>query len=83
MKKIFSGVLRKKVIKSIKFYGKGVSELIIDIELSFGTCNSIELDSEGNVLIHMFDSKDFDISCDFDDISEEDKLKVLKVLNTI
>ena len=83
MKKIFSNVIKKKIIKSIKLHGKGVSELVIDINLSFGICNSIELDSEGNVLLHIFDENDFDIVCDFDDVSEEDILVIIKTLNTI
>lgn len=83
MKKILSNVIRKKIIKSIKYHGKGVSELVIDINLSFGVCNSIELDPEGNVLLHMFDENDFDIVCDVDDLTEEDKWLILKTLNTI
>lgn len=83
MKKILSNVLKKKIAKSIHFYGKGVSELVIDIELSFGICNSIELDSENNVILHIFDENDFDMSSDLDDLTEEDKFIILKTLNTI
>ncbi len=83
MKKILSNILKKKISKSIHYYGKGVSELLIDIELSFGICNSIELDSENNVILHMFDENDFDMSCDLDDLTEEDKFTILRTLNTI
>ena len=83
MHKILSNVIKKKITKSIHYHGKGVSELVIDISLSFGVCNSIELDSEGNVLLHMFDENDFDIVCDVDDLTEEDKWLILKTLNTI
>ena len=83
MKKILSSVLKKKVIKSINKLGNGVQELIIEIPLSFGTCDSIELDSEDGVYLHIFKEGDLDIVTNFDDISEEDQLKVIKILYTV
>lgn len=83
MKKILSMVLKKKLIKLINHHGKGVSELVIDMPLSFGTCNSIELDSENCVYIHLFKEGDLDIVCNYEDLSEEDQLLVIKLLYTI
>jgi hypothetical protein len=84
VKIILHNIIRKKTIKSIEDIGQGICEIIVDIDLSFGVCNSVEyVGSEGAIYIHIFEDDDYDIVIDFDDLSEEDKLKILKKLNTI
>jgi len=76
-------VLKRKVIKSISMLGMGLKELVFDIELSEITINSIEYNDKLNVLIlHVF-SENLDITYDFDELSENDKLKIIKILNDI
>jgi hypothetical protein len=70
MKQILGNIIKRKVINYIKRYGDGVPEVIIDISLSFGICNSIELievDNENLIYVHIFDD-DLDIISDFDDL---------------
>lgn len=83
MQKIFQNVLKKKCIKLVKMYGGSLNEIVIDITISFATINSIELDGDENLLVHIFDENDFDIFCDFSDLDESDQLTILSFLNTI
>lgn len=78
MKEIFSSVIRKKVIRLINDIGLGVSEIIIDLPLSFDTFNTIEL-SNNLIILHKFNDE-LDYTTDFDDLYDEDKLEVYKFL---
>lgn len=83
MKVIFQKVIKKKVENLIKKLGGNTLELLIEMPLSFSMCDSIEYNEKDNrIYIHIFDECDFDIICDFDDIEEEDKLKVYKILSS-
>ena len=53
MKEIFSSVIRRKVIKLINDIGLGVSEIIIDLPLSFDTFDTIELENN-TIILHKF-----------------------------
>jgi len=76
-------VLKRKVIKSISMLGMGLKELVFDIELSEITINSIEYNNELNLLIlHVFNDS-LDMVYDFDELSENDKLIIIKVLDSI
>jgi hypothetical protein len=81
MNQIFHTLLKRRVIFLINDLSANVSELIIDIDLSIGTINSIEIDKD-EIFLHIF-KEDFDFGFYFDDLSEIDKLKVFKVLKTI
>jgi hypothetical protein len=78
MKEIFSSVIRKKVIKLINDIGLGVSEIIIDLPLSFETFDTIELDNN-SITLHKF-MDELDYTTDFDYLDDEDKLEVYKLL---
>lgn len=78
MKEIFSSVIRKKVIRLINDIGLGVSEIIIDLPLSFETFNTIELNNN-IIILHKF-VDELDYTTDFDDLDDEDKLEVYKLL---
>jgi hypothetical protein len=83
MKVILQKVIRKKVETLIKRLGGSMLELLIEMPLSFSMCNSIEYNEKDNrIYIHIFDEDDFDLICDFDDIDEEDKLKVYQILSS-
>lgn len=83
MKKILDNVLKKKTIECVKKLGNGISEIIIEIELSFGNLQSIEyLKKDNKLLIHCF-YDDFDISFDYEDLDEWDKLVIYQSLKTI
>jgi hypothetical protein len=77
--------MKKKVIKIIQILGIGLTELIIDIDLSIGTFNSIEWSkSENKIWLHMFhDEEDIQISVDFDDLDKDDKYEVYTLLASI
>ena len=84
MKAVYYSLIRKKVINEVNRIGDGICEIIIDIELSFGTCNTIELeDGTDNIFIHVFEENDFDIFYDFDALDLLDKLEIYKALKTI
>lgn len=78
MKEIFSSVIRKKVIRLINDIGLGVSEIIIDLPLSFETFNTIELNNN-SITLHKFNDV-LDYTTDFDDLDDDDKLEVYKLL---
>ena len=78
MKEIFSSVIRRKVIKLINDIGLGVSEIIIDLPLSFETFDTIELDNN-SITLHKF-MDELDYTTDFDYLDDEDKLEVYKLL---
>lgn len=77
--------MKKKVIKLIKILGIGLNELIIDMELSFITFNSIEwVKGENKIYLHILDAyDDLELSFDFDDLSKEDKLEIYSILSAI
>jgi hypothetical protein len=81
MKQILHSILKKKIIKLVNDIANGVSEVIIDIELSIGVVNSLEIE-KGQITLHIF-KDDFDFGFDFDDLSEFDKLIIFETLNTI
>lgn len=78
MKEIFSSVIRRKVIRLINDIGLGVSEIIIDLPLSFETFDTIELDNN-SITLHKF-MDELDYTTDFDYLDDEDKLEVYKLL---
>lgn len=81
MKVIYKNVIRKKVIENIKRIGIDVSEIVLDIELSEMTINSIEyLESDKSLFVHVFVG-DLDHYYEFDDLSENDKLLILSSLS--
>jgi hypothetical protein len=83
MNQILHSVLKKKTINHINQLGKGISELIVDIHLSFGVVNTVEyIKSENKIIVHFF-RYDFDLSFDYDDLNESDKIIIYSVLKTI
>jgi len=80
---IFNKVLKNKIIKLVKFYGGSVNELVLYFPLSIGDYHTIEWDDVSNDLtLHMFDV-DYDYPLPFDDLSEQDKLRVYQILKGI
>jgi hypothetical protein len=77
--------MKKKISKIIRILGIGLTEIIIDIELSLGTFNSIEwVKSENKIWLHMFhEDDDIQISFDFDDLDDLDKYIVYTLLASI
>lgn len=81
MKVIYKNVIRKKVIENIKRIGIDVSEIVLDIELSEMTINTIEwIESDKSLFVHVF-VDDLDHYYEFDDLSEGDKLLILTALS--
>lgn len=78
MKEIFSSVIRKKVTKLISDIGSDISEIVIDLPLSFETFDTIEL-TNNNIILHRF-LDNLDYSYLFDELDDEDKLEVYKLL---
>ena len=84
MKKILFNVMKNKVINLIRILGFGINELVITIPLSVATFDSIEWDDvDDSVYLHIFEKDDYDIVVSFDDLSEEDQLKVYQILAVI
>lgn len=83
MEIIFQKVLKNKISKLISLYGIGVNEIILDFPLSVGTFHTIELDKITNeVILHQF-QWDFDYPHLFEDLSNDDKLRVYQILKGI
>ena len=81
MKKILFKVMKNKIINLIKILGFGINELVIDISLTAGDFHSIEWEKSSNkVYLHLFKGEDLDIMFDFDDLEEEDQLKIYQNL---
>jgi|LakMenEpi03Aug12_release.lakeMendotaPanAssembly.Ray.scaffolds.fasta_scaffold825285_2 hypothetical protein len=78
---ILHNLIRKRTIEVIEDLGDGIQELIIDIELSFGTVHSIESFNK-QIIVHVFKS-DLDLTFDFDDLKEQDKFRIWKALKAI
>jgi hypothetical protein len=84
MKIILHSILKRKTIETIEELGRGICEIIVDIDLSFGTCNSIEYNiDEYKLYLHFFEDDYYDLVCDFDDIDESDKINILVKLKAI
>jgi|LakMenE01Jun11ns_1017448.scaffolds.fasta_scaffold9898275_2 hypothetical protein len=81
MKKILIRVMKNKIIQLIKILGIGINELVIDINLDCGSFESVEWDKEEDkVYLHIFEDEDIDIAFDFEELSEEDQLKLYQIL---
>jgi hypothetical protein len=78
MKEIFGSVIRKKVTKLISDIGLDISEIVIDLPLSFETFDTIELNNNIIILHRFLDNLDY--SYLFDELDDEDKLEVYKLL---
>lgn len=65
--------------------GIGLTELVMDIDLSFATFNSIEyVKRENKIYLYiMHEDDDLEISYDFDDLDKEDKMVVYISLASI
>jgi hypothetical protein len=85
MKKIISSVMKEKVRDLIKILGIGLYELVIDINLDGITFNSIEWDEEEEIiLLHIFEENDdMDYFIDFEELSNENQIKIYKILSII
>lgn len=80
MNAIYKNRIRKKVIENLTRIGIDSFEIILDIELSEMTINSIEwIESENSIIVHVF-SDDIDYYYEFDELNEEDRLLILTTL---
>lgn len=80
MKKILHNVIKEKTIYLIKKLGKGLNEIVFEIDLDFSKFDTIEYDEENNnIILHLF-KNDYDVVFDYEVLDEEDKLKILNYL---
>jgi hypothetical protein len=77
--------MKRKISKIIQILGIGLNELIIDIDLSIGTFNSIEwVKSENKIWLNIFlEENDIQITFDFDDLDKIDKYIIYTLLSSI
>jgi hypothetical protein len=81
MKKIMVRVMKNKIVQLIKILGIGTNELVIDINLECGNFETIEWNQEDDkIYLHIFEDEDIDITFDFEELSEEDQLKLYQIL---
>ena len=71
-----------KLVSIIKILALNYREIVIDIELSFFTINSIELGDNDSVILHVF-KDDMEIEFLYVDISIEDKKKIFNTLSSV
>lgn len=75
--------MKNKVKNLIRILGVGLNELVIDIKIDDITFDTIEWNSESNlILLHHF-VEDLDFEYDFDELEEEQQLIVFKHLSII
>jgi hypothetical protein len=80
MKEIFNSVIRKKVRILIKTLGADVPELVINLPLSTAEFDSIEWNPDSKrIYLNIFDG-DLEYSQDFDDLPDDDKIEIYKIL---
>lgn len=77
--------MKRKVAKMILIMGIGLTELIVDLDLSIARFNSIEyIRSEKKIYLHIFhEDDDIELSYDFDDLDKVDKYLVYICLASI
>lgn len=78
MKQIFDSIIRRKVLYLVYFLADGLSEIIIDIPLSFETFNTIEI-IDNCILLHSFNDT-LEFTTDFDDLDMNDKIEIYQRL---
>lgn len=73
--------MKNKIVQLIKILGVGINELVMEINLDCGSFESIEWNKdEDKIYLHIFEDDDVDITFDFDELSEEDQLKLYQIL---
>jgi hypothetical protein len=78
---ILGKIIKKKTIKIIKTIGIDIFEIVIKMPISFIVFDSIEyVESTGKIILHYWE-EDYDMNCDFDDLENEDKLKIYEILS--
>jgi hypothetical protein len=76
--------MKNKIVQLIKILGIGIHELVIDINLDCGSFESIEWNKEEDkIYLHIFEDEDIDITFDFEELSEEDQLKLYQILSIL
>ncbi len=70
--------MRKKVTNLIIDIGLNISEIVIDLPLSFDTFDTIELNNN-KIILHRFE-ENLEYSVFFDELDDDDKLEVYKLL---
>ncbi len=81
MKVILGKIIKKKTIKIIKTLGIDIFEIVIKMPVSFIVFDSIEyVESSDKIILHYWE-EDFDMSYDFDELENEDKLKIYEILS--
>ena len=73
--------MKGDVINLIKILGVSFTEMVIDIELSEFTINSVEL-VDDDVIVHIF-MQEMDLQILFDDLLEVDQKTILKDLSVL
>ena len=74
--------MKKEIINIIKILGIDFKELVIDMAIGDIVYNSIEIIDPDTVILHYF-YDDLDIETIWEDISDSDKKKVLKILKPL
>lgn len=76
--------MKREIVKAIRIMGIGTNEVLMDFYLSIGFFESIEWSpSDGDIWLHMFSDDGFQISVEWDDLSNDDKMEVYIVLRSI
>lgn len=68
--------MKEKTIQLIKKLGNGHNELVFDMYLEMGKFDTIEY-KDGQIILHIFEKDNYDITFAYDVLSEEDKLIIL------
>lgn len=74
--------MKSEVINLIKIIGFGIPEIVIKLETDTATFDSIELDIDNNIYLHMFNGG-FDATIDWDAITKYDQRKIYNILSII
>lgn len=89
MEVILNTVFKNKIFDIFESMSKDLSEIVIDIDLEIGICNTIEIDRKNNnVTLHFFDTElsddeSMDVELLFEDLDYNEKIKVYKKLKRL
>lgn len=73
--------MKTKIIELIKVLGVGSYELVMYIDLECGLFESIEYDVESDkIYLHIFQDEESEMMFDFEDLEDNDQLKVYQIL---
>ena len=75
--------MKKEIINLIKILGIGYQEIVCEIRLDLFTVDSLEIVEPDTIILHHFSDDGFDWELSFDELEEDNKVRVLSHVNAL